>query len=203
MLLKARLSLPKVVTRIYRTLGGLWFPETDCVVPYGQNVIAFLSNGREARVIPAANIVTDDGNEFYAEQGASLVGEPSTTYKFGRHTGGVGVHVMCTAGPATPANTDDYSDYTPVAASIQAHDTNYPKNDDDDTDNTGADATAVTYRVSYSAGTFTGTIEWGVVTKPTPSGSDPLLTGYKFSSSFVVTASDTLKVFVNHTMLGA
>ncbi len=35
MLIRSRLTLPSVVTRIYRSLGGLWFPDYSFVVPRG------------------------------------------------------------------------------------------------------------------------------------------------------------------------
>jgi len=176
---------------MYRSASGLWFPEYDHVTGKHRNVLAVLRPARGAgRIIPASNIVTNDGDLYYAEMGA---GETPTD--------AFDVHEMCSAG--TPAKGADRSAFTPIGSSEKAHTAGYPKTNDGDSDNTGAGVDIVTYLASYSAADFNAaSISHGIITNATPGASENLLTGYAFASAFEKTAADTLKVFVNHEMSG-
>lgn len=153
------------------------------------NVVAVLK-GRDdiQRLIPGANVVTDDGDQYYAEAAA---GAPSWA------VGGMRLGTDNTA--PTKSDTDVTSF---LSGSGKAMDSGYPKTNDDDTDNTGAGADIVTWRVSYGTGEANGTgiVELAIVdniTTPTKALAHAL-----FSAGFDKTSSDTLKVFVNHTMNG-
>lgn len=177
--------------RVFKSRGSLFVPRFDSMVPKHKNVLAVLGTPIGQFLIPASNIVTDAGDLFYAQKAA---GESPTS--------AFGVHVMCSAG--TPGKSADYSDFTPIAGSTKAHTAGYPKTDDDDADNTGADADVVTYLVSYAKADFNDdAITHGLITNTSPASDEELLTGYAFDASFEKTANDTLKVFVNHEFLGS
>ena len=107
----------------------------------------------------------------------------------------------------TPAKTDTYGNVTtPIAASLKAFvaTPDYPLTNDADGDNTGAGVDVATYLVSYTTGDFNANgINGGAILNDltTPATSAKLLTHFSITA-FNKTASDTLKVFVNHTMNG-
>lgn len=185
-----RFAVPGFLHRVYKTRHGIEVPLLGAHVPKHRNVLAVLTRPDGKLLIPASNIVTDAGDTFYAQMGAGEV----TTNAFG-------VQAMATAG--TPGKSANYGGFTPIAGSVKAHTATYPKTADGDTDNTGAGVDIVSYLVSYSKADFNDpAISHGVITNATPGGTEPLLTGYAFLAPFAKTANDTLKVFVNHEMLG-
>jgi hypothetical protein len=190
LLIKRQLHLPQFLHKVYETGAGLLVPMFDAFVPKHQNVLAVLGTPAGKLLIPASNIVTDAGDLFYAQRTAAE--SPTNTFT---------THEMCSAG--TPGKSANRSAFTTIGSSQQAQDGTYPRTNDNDTDNTGAGTDVRTTRVSYTAASFNnGAITHGIVTNPTPGASEPLLTGYAFAASFAKTASDTLKVFVNHTQNG-
>lgn len=159
----------------------------------GGKILAVLRDpllGREL-VIPGLNIVTNDGDVYYAQLGAS----EAATNDFA--AGGLRLGDDNTA----PTKTDtDVTNF--LAGTGHAVDGTYPQSNDGDGDNSGAGTDVTTYRYSYTTaqGNATGIIEGAIVdntTTPTVA-----LTHFLFAASFNKTASDTLKVFVNHTMNG-
>ena len=145
------------------------------------------------------NIVTDDGDLYYAQMAA---GDSSITSDFGGSNG----RMELRTGSATPAKDDVYSDVaTPVTASRKGIDTGYPKtNDSGDADNTGDGLDIVTWRTYWATTDFNATgIVGGCihVGGASPASGTKLLTHYSITS-FDKTASDTLKIFVNHTFTG-
>jgi hypothetical protein len=190
MLIRSRETRQGILTRWFRSRGGLWFPDLDLFVPKHNNVLAVLGRSEGKHLIPAANIVTDAGDLHYAQRAVA----ETLTNDFD-------THLVATAG--TPAKDADLSDFTEVAASEKTTAGGYPVRNDTDGDNTGAGVDIVTHLVSYTTGDFDATaITHGLVTNATPGTTAPLLTGYAFAASFDKTASDTLKVFVNHEMSG-
>jgi len=108
-------------------------------------------------------------------------------------------------GTATPAKADTYQQVTtPVTASRKAIDSNYPKTNDGDSDNTGAGTDIVTWLTSWTTSDFNATSIIGGcihVGAASPANGTKLLTHFTITS-FDKTASDTLKIFVNHTFNG-
>lgn len=143
------------------------------------------------------NIVTNDGDLYYAQQAV----ETTPTSDFGGSNG----RMELRTGSATPAKGHVYSDVaTPVTASRKAIDAGYPKVSDGDGDNTGSGADIVTWRTSWTTSDFNATgIVGGCihVGGGSPASGTKLLTHYSITS-FDKTASDTLKIFVNHTFTG-
>jgi len=125
----------------------------------------------------AKNIVTNDGDLFYAQQ----------------------------AGTVTPAKGDTYTTVTtPVTSSRKIIDSTYPKTNDGDSDNTGSGTDIVTWRTSWTTSDFNATSIIGGcihVGGASPSSGSKLLTHFSITS-FDKTSSDTLKIFVNHTFNG-
>ena len=145
----------------------------------------------------AKNIVTKDGDLYYAQK--AVAGTPTSDF------GGSDGRMELRTGSATPAKAHVYSDVTtPVTASRKAKDSGYPKTADDDSDNTGAGADIVTWRTSWTTSDFNATAIIGGcfhVGGASPASGTKLLTHFSITS-FNKTASDTLKIFVNHTFNG-
>jgi len=145
----------------------------------------------------AKNIVTNDGDLYYAQK--SVGGTPTTDF------GGSDGRMELRTGSATPAKAHVYSDVTtPVTASRKIKDSAYPKTADDDSDNTGSGADIVTWRTSWTTSDFNATAIIGGCFHAggaSPASGAKLLTHFSITS-FNKTASDTLKIFVNHTFNG-
>ena len=143
------------------------------------------------------NIVTNDGDLYYAQRAT----ETSPTSDFSGSNG----RMELRTGSATPAKDDVFSDVTtPIAASIKAIDSTYPKVNDGDSDNTGAGTDIATWRTSWTTGDFNSNAIIGGcihVGAGSPASGTKLLTHFSITS-FNKTASDTLKIFVNHTFNG-
>ena len=144
-------------------------------------------------LIPGLNIVTDDGDEYYAE---SAVAETPTN-----DFDDAGAGFLLGTDNTAPTKSD--TDVTVEdAAGRKATDATYPRTSDPDGDNTGSGIDIVTWRVSYTTAEaiITGIDEGAIVdVRTTPTAA---LTHFLFAATFNKTASDTLKVFVNHEMLG-
>jgi hypothetical protein len=190
MLIKKSLNLPFTLTKILRSKAGIWFPEYDHLINPSNNVLAILGRPAGKLIIPACNIVTNDGDLFYAE--LSVEDTPTDTFTWWE---------MQSAG--TPDKAADRSDFTAIADSGKAQTAGYPKLDDADTDNTGAGADVRTTSVSYTAGDFDhSAITHGIVTNTTPGADENILSGWAWASSINKTSADTLKCFLNHTFNG-
>lgn len=177
------------------------------------NVIVVLEDQRtgKKRVYRSKNIVTDAGDLYYAERGALLttgspIGPVPTNFT---DTNGVPDMIMelydNTVANTAPGKVNNRSDLNGVLAtgSAQAIDATYPKVNDGDGDNTGSGVDIITYRVSYATGDANlADISDVILTNPTPGASEPIIMHAEFGSAFTKTASDTLKVFVNHRMNG-
>jgi hypothetical protein len=147
-----------------------------------------------------ANIVTNDGDIFYAKQAVTEVPAANEDFEAGR------MELQNPAIQDTPAKTDTYTQLTtPIAASrkvfVAAPD--YPLRNDADTDNTGDGVDVATYLTSYTTTDFNATgINGGAIhDNAAPVGATKLLTHFTIPA-FNKTASDTLKMFVNHNMNG-
>lgn len=178
---------------------GLRGPNDRCRIT-GQ-VVAVLKNERtgEKHSFVTHNIVTDAGDRYYA---AKAAGEAAffavAGMRLGTHAGA----------PAAPLKTDvklqTTTGSTLLASSVKAIDATYPRTADPDTDNPGAGVDIVTWRVSYT------TAEANSADIATLDLPDSLVDGSiarslaiaNFAAKFTKTSSDTLKVFVNHTMNG-
>jgi len=143
------------------------------------------------------NLVTDDGEIYYAKKGAGETPCSNENFLSGRFE-------MGTTG-YSEAETDTFSNFdvsctSKISGSRVTYTACYPKtNDTGDADNTGDAVDAVSYAIDYTAASWNDTdVEQGVIhDNASPTGATKLLAAFSFTS-FAKTASDTLKVFVNH-----
>jgi len=140
-----------------------------------------------------ANIVGDAGDIYYAQKGAN---ETATNdFDF----------MELGSGSQTPsaAKGDDRSNLLGnIAGSEKNIASGYPQSDDTDTDNTGKAADVTTWLGSYTTGDFNNSdIQGVIITNTGPGSVEPILTR-AILSTFTKTATDTLKLFVNHTANG-
>lgn len=159
----------------------------------GGRVIAIVRNEKTGlyRVHETKNIVTDAGDTYYAQQAAN----ETPTNAFDRlELGSAG----------TPGKTATTSSFTLIASTSKAPTATYPKTNDGDSDNTGAGVDIVTWQFAYAAGDFNhAAITHGWIPVNGHGAGAPILTGFAFTGgAFAKTASDTLKVIVNHTFTG-
>ena len=162
----------------------------------------------EKRTFTTRNIVTNDGDLYYAQRGALLTVGATISPVPTNFTDANGVPDMImelyNGASDAPAKGNNRSNLAGlVTGSAQAMDSGYPKVNDTDTDNTGAGTDIITYRVSYAKGDANATgIADVILTNPSPGASEALIMHAEFSPTFDKTSNDTLKVFVNHTMNG-
>lgn len=143
------------------------------------------------------NLVTNDGEIFYAKQGAGETPATNENFQGGRFEMGTTAY--------TEAETDTFTNFdvggsSKISGSRQTFTSGYPKtNDTGDADNTGDATDAVSYAVNYSASAWNdANVEQGCIhDNASPVSATKLLSVFSFTS-FAKTSSDTLKVFVNH-----
>ncbi len=166
-----------------------------------------------------ANIVTNDGDVYYAKKACSET--PSANEDFGARSGSTGATCIL-QNPSSAdslAKTDTYGSVNnPIVTSGAQKDCTYggsapdryPLTNDQDTDNSGKGVDVVTYKFEWTTSqidTSSGNAITGgcIVDKAATLGSSvKILTHWNFSSpaSFHKTSTDTLTLYVNHTMNG-
>jgi hypothetical protein len=165
------------------------------IMKFTGKIVAVLENTKtgETRVVEGKNIVTNDGDIYYAQ---SAVATGPTNDFDGSNSG-------LRLGSANTAPNKTATDVLTLLAGTQhALTAAYPKISDVDADNTGGGANIVTWLYSYTTaeGNVTTIVEGSIVdNRTTPTKA---LTRFTFAASFDKTTSDTLKVFVNHTFTG-
>ena len=120
-----------------------------------------------------SNIVTNDGDIYYAKKGAGET--PATNENF------IQGRAELRTGTVTPAKTND---------------------SDTDNSGRGVDAVSYKYYWNTSAFNATGILGGAIHDNASPADATKLLTHWTFAASFSKTANDTLTLFVNHTMNG-
>lgn len=136
------------------------------------------------------NLVTDGGDQYYAE---AIVASGSVMIIAGMNLGSSAV------APAK-GNTNVGSIIANGSAAISS---GYPRTSDPDADNTGAGADIVTWLASFGTGVANanGIQEVAIANVlGTAATANCIMRGTV--ASFNKTSSDTLKVFVNHTING-
>jgi hypothetical protein len=140
------------------------------------------------------NLITDAGDIYYAQLGA----EEAATNAFDSMSLG-------TAASGAPAKGNDSDDFTEIASTNKLVKATYPlTNDTGDADNTGDGPDVVTWTFEWATGDFnSAVITDGCILVGALGAAEPLLTHFEFSGGvFEKTATDTLKVIVNHTFDG-
>jgi hypothetical protein len=177
---------------------GLRGPNDKCRIR-GQVVAVLTHANGEKETFVTHNIVTNDGDEYYAETAAQET--PNFTV--------AGMRLGSNAGVATaPLKTDVKLQTTTgsslIASSAKAIDGTYPRTSDPDADNPGAGADIVTWRTSYTTGEANSNdiASLDLPDSLTDVSITKSLAVANFATKFNKTSSDTLKVFVNHTFNG-
>jgi hypothetical protein len=174
----------------FRDLAILWelfrrdLRDNVLVVKYRGHTILDLAIGR--------NIVTDNGDQYYAEMACAQ--SPTKAYT---------TMYLASAGPGTPGKTDVRSAFTDISGSNKAKTSGYPKTADADGDNTGAGVDVISWLFAYTTGdgNWTG-ITHCYITIASPGAAETLLCSIKFSAGWAKDANTSAKVFVNHTQNG-
>ncbi len=143
-------------------------------------------------IVPGVNLVGLAGNQWWAEVAAGQT--PTIDFKAAAAGSQLG------SSNTAPTNTDTQCT-TPLAGSTLAIDAGYPKTNDANPPNTSAGVRVLSWSFSYPTGnTFTGVIEGAIINnRTTPTACE---THYLFSSTFNVTTTDTLRVFVDQSPTG-
>ena len=176
-----------------------------------------------------SNIVTNDGDIYYAQQSAYVGSGSAPSPNF----------FVCSAVLQNPSSADaagsnstnfkadDESDIsnkiltgTATASwSVQAVESGYPKANDQEADNTGKGANVVTYKFTWTTGQIntgstnpitggailaTGNVTSSSGNAQTIATDAKILTRWNFASpaTFHKSSTDTLTLYVNHTMSG-
>mgnify|MGYP001577440049 CR=1 FL=1 len=156
------------------------------------NIIGVLENvisGRRRRFY-GRNLVTNDGDQYYAE---AITASGTILTVAGMNLGSSAV---------APAK-GDLNVGSIIANGSVAIDSGYPRANDADADNTGAGVKVVTWRSTFGTGiaNASGIQEVAVCdTLGTGAGQNSVSRGTL--ASFTKTSSDTLKLFVNHSVNG-
>jgi len=165
----------------------------DRKMEIGGEVIAIVRNEKTGlyRVHKTYNIVTDEGDKYYAQQGCN----ESPTNNFTQ---------MELGSAGTPGKAATTSSFTLIASTAKTVKSTYPKTADADADNTGDGVDVATWTFEWAAGDFShAAITHGWIVVSGHGAGAPILTGFAFSGgAFAKSATDTLKVILNHTFNG-
>lgn len=145
----------------------------------------------EKTTYTATNLVTNEGDDYYAQKAAGEA--PTHDFAAG------GIRLGTNFVSADKDDTDVDNEHSNGRLDVDA---TYPKTDDSDTDNQYPGENTISWRFSYGLGegNITGIEELAIVdNKVTPTAA---LCHAKFDTQFTKTASDTMKVFVNHKFVG-
>jgi len=195
--------------------NGLELP--NGINPKDNICVVLKSEEGDKRWFYGSNLVTTDGDIYYAKVASGE--DPATNEDFGR----TNATCILRTGSATPAKNHDYGEVTtPLVANHQSTnsetqlvESGYPKTaatSGADADNSSGGGTdAVTYKFTWGKleiNTGSGNpITGGCITDKDGSLADgkKILTHWSFTSpaTFHKTNTDTLTLYVNHTMLGA
>jgi len=146
--------------------------------------------GDVKQIVKGHNIITNAGDEFYAQK---IVGETNTSFET--------PSLVLGTGTSLPTKTDTGVE-TPITDSDKTLDAGFPQRDNQDPGNTDGGITTVTWKFSYGLGAVvaTGISEGAIV----DDGDSPTiaLNHFLFSTPFDVTASDQITIFCNHKFVG-
>ena len=191
--------------------NGNTIPET--IDPKNNICVVLKKDNGSKHWFYGSNIVTNDGDIYYAKRACGE--SPASNENFGARSGSTGATCIL-QNPSSAdslAKADAYGQVSnPIVTSGAQKDCTsaYPKTNDGDSDNTGAGTDVVTYKFAWTTSqidTSSGNAITGgcIVDKAaTLGGSIKILTHWNFSSpaSFHKTSTDTLTLYVNHTMNG-
>ena len=147
----------------------------------------------EVKVIPGRNLVTNAGDQWYAEKACGQV--PTNDFES---------LYLATAGPDPVIKTNDYDDFTLHAGSEKLATAGYPQCPDADGDNTGDGVDIVSWKFEYTVadGPFVA-ITHSFISIAGAGAGAAILNGYKWAAAWDKDAATSAKIFANHEMLGS
>lgn len=198
-----RSQINRFMNRVYKSAASIWVPADDNVVPVHNNILGVLDSPEGKTLHTTYNLVTTAGDLWYAQR---VIFGQTTTNNF--------TSLYLSSLPANTTisksnTTNDLPDIRVATGSTEkANAAGYPKTADADTDNTGSGANVVSWLFSYTTGDFDDpSVEGAAIGQPAElswganTGSNNILTLFNFVA-FQKANNATLKVFVNHHMLG-
>lgn len=201
-MLLIRKRVGNFLNRVYKSVGSLWVPDQDNVMPIHHNIIGVLGTPEGKFLYSTHNLVTTAGDLYYAQKASGQ--SPTNTFQT-LYLSSLPVNTSI-----SKANTsDDLIDIRVATGSTSKNvSASYPRTADPDTDNTGSGANVVSWLFSYTTTDFDDpSVEgaaistYGVNSWGANAGQDWCLTMFNFVA-FQKANNATLKVFVNHHMLG-
>lgn len=172
---------------------ALYVPRDERIEVKGE-VIAIVRNifTGEKRIYRTHNIITNAGDTYYGQQMANET--PTNAFD----------SLWLGSGGSAPAKGNDSDDITFISSTAKTVKSTYPKTNDADADNTGDGPDIVTWTFEYAAGDFNhAAITDGMIGVGAHAAAEPILTHFEFTGgAFAKTASDTLKVIINHETTG-
>ena len=167
------------------------------VVQITGKVIIILSDpatGKKLSGFEISNIITNAGDLFYAQRANQEV--PSNLF----HAGGL---ILGIAGNV-PSKTSLYSDITSIVPnSFKNLEPGYPKRNDQDPSNTGANVDSITYKFKYlSNEANSANINRLAITVQNPMGASQLLMYTVLGAPIIKNNGIVLTVFINHNFNG-
>lgn len=154
----------------------------------GWNVQALIDGGDGLYIMPGKNIVTNDGDRYYAQKAA---GETATN---------TWTRFLLGTGTTAPTKADTTIE-TFITGSNRNFTAGYPRTNDPDALNTGSGQDMVSWGAVWAVGTLVQSgIAEGVIT--ILGATTPILCRWKFASPFNIIVTESLRVYVNHTVAG-
>jgi len=164
------------------------------MIAVGADACVVLENHKtgEKKVVFGRNIVTDAGDQYYAQKAAGETPENDFNTLY-----------LASAGPDTPSKSDNYDSFTVISGSAKTVSAGYPRTNDTDPDNPGSGPDVVTWLFEYSTsdGPFSGVTHSFISVAGAGSGS-PILNSYKWDAAWDKDNNTSAKIFANHTMNG-
>lgn len=200
MLIRTRVT--NFMNRVYKTMGSIWIPDQDNVMPIHDNIFGVLGTPEGKLFISTHNLVTTRGDLYYAQKAAGET--PTNTF-----TTLYLSSLPCNTTISKANTSDDLPDIRVATGSTSKNvSASYPRTSDPDSDNTGSGANVISWLFSYTTGDFddpsvegAAIAEYGVNSWGANASTHSLLTLFNFVA-FQKANNATLKVFVNHHMLG-
>ena len=164
-------------------------------------------DGEILRMTKTTNLVTNDGDLYYAESPVRAT-QPthfttaSTPFPF---DGQLEMFKSVSVDPTKGANRSGMTSKAGPSSgtTTKSAASGFPKVNDTDGDNSGKGTDVLTYKFSYTAGDWSdaGTFDDCDVTNPSPGATEKMLM-WAQGLAVVKSASDTLIVYLNHTFNG-
>ena len=195
MLLRRRVE--GLINTLYETRNALWSP--DLIVPKTDNVIIHKSGVSGIEEFLAANLITTAGDKYYAQGGVVEV----QTDAFAELTLSTNPWAPV---PNKATTSDDLVSAVANGSGLKTVKAGYPKTADVDPANSGSGPAVMTWLFEFAAGDFDDpSVEgMGIHVAGAVFGAataDPMLTSFN-ATAFALTPTDSLRVFVNHSLLG-